>query len=81
VVDESFFESKRFMWLAASKSILTKDVFIWRGWKGKDNKLCFSDHLESIDHLLFDCKLAVFVRCGQRCHRSGKGSKMFSRYW
>ena len=52
---------KVFLWLVFHKSILTKDVLIRRGWKGKDSKCCFCDELETIDHLFFGCVMANYV--------------------
>jgi hypothetical protein len=52
---------KVFMWLTLHNSILTRDILIRRGWKGKDSRCCFCDELETIDHLFFECRLARFV--------------------
>ena len=41
---------KVFVWLAFRKSILTKSVFLSRGWKGT-NKCMFCSNVETIDHL------------------------------
>lgn len=39
---------KIFLWLAAHKSILTRDVLIHRGWKGNESKCCFCEKTETI---------------------------------
>ena len=58
---------KIFLWLAFHNSVLTKDVLIKRGWKGKDSKCCICNELESLDHMFFHCSLAKFIWGVIRC--------------
>jgi hypothetical protein len=51
-----------FMWLTTTHgSILTKDILLHRGWKGKDASCIFCDCNETIDHLFFGCAVARVV--------------------
>jgi hypothetical protein len=52
---------KIFMWLTTHGSILTKDILLHRGWKGKDASCIFCDCNETIDHLFFGCAVARVV--------------------
>jgi hypothetical protein len=49
------------MWLTTHGSILTKDILLHRGWKGKDASCIFCDCNETIDHLFFGCAVARVV--------------------
>jgi hypothetical protein len=49
-----------FMWFLHRKEILTKDNLIKRRWTGNE-KCCFCDNKESIQHLFFDCPFAKLV--------------------
>jgi hypothetical protein len=52
---------KVFMWYLYKGVILTKDNLARRQWQG-DRKCCFCSLNESIQHLLFDCHFAKFIR-------------------
>lgn len=52
---------KVFLWLTAQKSILTRDVLIHRGWKGRETKCSFCDSDENIEHLFFGCSMSRFL--------------------
>ena len=45
------------MWFLHRKVILTKDNLMKRNWHG-NQKCCFCDQDESIQHLFFDCQFA-----------------------
>jgi hypothetical protein len=48
------------MWFLHQKVILTKDNLIKRQWIGNE-KCCFCDNKESIQHLYFECPLAKII--------------------
>jgi hypothetical protein len=49
-----------FMWFLHKKVMLTKDNLIKRKWQG-DEKCCFCDHKETVQHLFIECPLAKMV--------------------
>ena len=51
---------KFFMWLLHRKVILTKDNLIKRNWQG-NQRCCFCDQHESIQHLFFECQFATNI--------------------
>jgi hypothetical protein len=51
---------KVFPWLLFRKVILTKDNLVKRNWHGNE-QCCFCQNYETIQHLLFDCKLVKFI--------------------
>jgi hypothetical protein len=51
---------KVFMWFLNKKVLLTKDNLIKRKWQGNE-KCCFCDHKETIQHLFIQCPLAKMV--------------------
>ena len=51
---------KIFMWLLHRKVILTKDNLIKRNWQG-NQRCCFCDQHESIQHLFFECQFATNI--------------------
>jgi hypothetical protein len=51
---------KAFMWFLHRKVLLTKDNLIKRNWTGNE-KCCFCDNKESIQHLFFECALAKVI--------------------
>jgi hypothetical protein len=52
---------KVFLWLTAHESILTRDVLLHRGWRGKEANCVFCEGKESINHLFFECALAKYL--------------------
>ena len=48
---------KIFLWLLRRKVILTKDNLAKRNWIG-DQKCCFCEHDESVQHLFLECHVA-----------------------
>ena len=57
---------KVFLWLVNKKSVLTRDVLLKKGWKGK-KECVFCGQDESIDHLLFTCSAASLLWSLVRC--------------
>jgi hypothetical protein len=51
---------KVFMWFLHKKVLLIKDNLIKRKWKGND-KCCFCDQKETVQHLFLQCPLAKMV--------------------
>jgi hypothetical protein len=51
---------KVFLWLLYRESILTKDNLVKRNWHGND-KCCFCNEYETVQHLFFKCALAKFI--------------------
>ena len=51
---------KIFIWFLIKGVILTKDNLKKRKWKG-DDRCCFCDNKETIQHLFFNCHVAKFV--------------------
>ncbi|WVZ62207.1 hypothetical protein U9M48_011977 [Paspalum notatum var. saurae] len=51
---------KIFVWFLMRGVILTKDNFKKRNWNG-DDRCCFCNKKETIQHLFFDCHVASFV--------------------
>jgi hypothetical protein len=51
---------KVFMWFLHQKVILTKDNLIRRQWISNE-KCCFCDNKESIQHLFFECPLGKVI--------------------
>lgn len=48
------------MWLVENKAILTKENMVKRNWQG-DPTCYFCDQPETVDHLLFGCKVVKVV--------------------
>jgi hypothetical protein len=49
-----------FMWLIAQKAVLTKDNMIRKNWQGDPN-CYFCGSIEIVEHLLFNCPIAMVV--------------------
>jgi hypothetical protein len=51
---------KVFLWLLYKEAILTKDNLAKRNWHGNE-RCCFCNNFEIVQHLFFDCALAKFI--------------------